>query len=211
MTDRTVRPIKIIDRSRCVGCCYYAKEKLKLDIWDRCYADILMPDINASMDCPMRATHSYNRNPPKRNYGGYEYAVTQRYAKIIVEGINTRNFSYWGNSLYSPSLDYHSSNGEIYGWGISTHHYGERNRIAVRFFGNAEGMYSQIFDITEAKILDGRLRLYTKHDPDYSMYRSYFFVKIIDAPEVDAPEVEELAPICEKGQKSLFDWCGVEE
>lgn len=213
MTDRTLRPIKIIDRSRCAGCCYYARKKTKLCTWDRCYADILMPDINASMDCPMRATHSHNRNPPNRDYKGYEYAVTQRYAKIIVEGINTRHFSYWGTSLYSPSLDYRSSNGEIYGWNLSTHHYGERNRIAVGLFGNVEGLYSQIFDITKAKILDGRLRLYTDPDPNYSMHRSYFFVKIIDAPVIGAPE-EESAPISkihEKGQKSLFDWCGVEE
>lgn len=209
MTDRNIRPIKIIDRDRCKECKHYTKESLLGEKWDLCTGGIYMPDINTTLTCPV---YEKIQNGIKDNldFKNHEYAITQRYAEIIIEGIETRNFSYWGNLLSSPNLNEKSSGGEMKGWSISAVPYDERNRVQCSVFGNVKGLYTQIHDITKAKILDGKLRLFSDKDPDYEQFGSFFFVQISDTDEVE-PMPETIPKSFNEEQKSISEYYGVME
>lgn len=199
MTDRAIRPIKIIDRDRCIGCKGYARSKNRWRAWDHCYENYHIPDI--SVDCPFYSETYYERTEGvyTHDFTGYDYAVTSKMAKIIADGVNTRHFSAWGESLYSPGLWSISSRGEMKGWSIYTHPYGQQNRICCNLFiSGTSGM--RIWDINTARIREDNQgnNLFLKSVDR----KSYVSIPIVDAPLEARTDPTE-------SQKSIFDYVEV--
>ena len=209
MTDRAIRPIKIIDRDKCIGCAGYANKKNRWRSWDECYSNFHIPDY--SVDCPFYSSSHYTEpiDPYTHNFTGYSIAVTSKLAEIIADGVNSRKFSCWGVSMYNPGLNCRSSRGQMKGFGLHTYEYGQRNRIicTINAVGNSETPSMRIWDIVTAEIREDDT-LYLATAPESGHQVSWIIIPIIDAP-LDLSEIVFESKNSTKPQKSIFEYIEV--
>ncbi len=161
---------------------------------DECQGHIIRPHDPEDGPCPyFTPTGCYPDKLPECDLGGRTCAVTDRMARIIERGINTRNFSYWPVSLYVPTIgDEIMTNGECVGFYVSTRPYGKRDTIYAR------GQNFEIDNIKYADIRENRLVLSTD-----TWWGSSLTIDIVAGPPV-ATHTAVAAQA--KAQKSLEDW-----
>lgn len=173
----------------CAGC---AGDKCNSALeGDECQGHIIRPHGPEDGPCPYYAAQGcYPDELPKRDLGR-KCAVTRRMAEIIERGINTRKFSHWPVSLYTPTIGEHMSAGECSGVYISTLPYGKRDTIYCR------GENYDIVGIIMATIRDNKLILATD-----TWHGSSVTIDIVD----DAPAADRGATVAQVPQKTLGDW-----